>query len=164
METSRTSRYEKANAAKFLRDTAENTIKYIEANNLSSQPEYGEKLKDLHKTFREAAAAARQACYGKPGPFEISSANLEPLGSLGHRTPITKRGAKERRHPPSLYAKRDDYGSSEPFQSAAGSAYRERSRRSASPYQAPSFKHEGHRRFRDYPGDRYRSDRGYLHQ
>lgn len=37
MEISHTSRYGKANAAKFLRDTAENTINYIEANGPSSK-------------------------------------------------------------------------------------------------------------------------------
>ena len=164
MKIFHTSRYEKANATKFLRDIAENTINYIEANNLSSQPEYEKKLKNLHKTFKAIAVAAREACYGKPGPLEISSANLEPFDSLEHRTLIIKRGAKEPRHPPSLYAKRDYFGPSASFQSATGSAYRARTRRSASPRRAPSFEHEGHRRFRDFPSDRYRSDRRYLDQ
>ena len=98
------SRFGRANAAKFLRDTAENTINYIQANNLSTQPGYGEKLDDLHNMFREAAAAAREACYGKPGPYERSSANLEPLGSLGHRNTAPsfrprRRSASPRREP-----------------------------------------------------------------
>lgn len=108
-ESSGSARYEKANAARFLRDTVENTILYIKSNKIvdsdqgfprPTAPEYEEKLKSLEQTFQEAALAAREAHRGEPRRFEKTAANLVPLRSQQHRTPIVKRRATEPRRSP----------------------------------------------------------------
>ena len=167
------SRYDRANAAKFFRDTVENTINYIQKDKLNildrSSPSwqyYEEKLKDLDKTYKSASAAARIACYGKPRAFEKSpaksSANLEPLGQ--HRTPIFKREATEPRYYYPHSDKRDYYSSSRSFPQAGPSAGRSRSRRPVSPRYMPSFKPEveGLRHFGSTYGDCYRPGRHDL--
>ena len=170
------SRYDRANAAKFFRDTVENIINYIQRDKLAvldrSSPSwqyYEEKVKDLDKTYRSASAAARIACYGKPRAFEktpaISPANLEPLGSQSnHRTPIFKREATEPRYYYPQSDRRDYYSSSKSFPQAAPSAYRSRSRRPVSPRHIPSFEPvaEGLRYFKSTYGDCYRPARYEL--
>ena len=139
-ESSGPARYEKANAARFLRDTVENTILYIKSNKLGDSgqgfcrpaPEYEEKLKDLEQTFKEAAIAAREAHRGEPRRFEKSASNLIPLRSQQYRTPIVKRKATEPRRSPLRLGNYEVSSISSLFPSAT-LPKRPRSHRSASP-------------------------------
>lgn len=151
-ESSGPARYEKANAARFLRDTVENTIIYIKSNKvvISEQGfprlarEYEEKLKSLEQTFKEAAIAARDAHRGEPRRFEKSAANFVPLRSQQHRTPIVKRRATKPRRSLRL-GTYEVIGISSSFPSAT-LPKRPRSRRSVSPREGQNSIH----------GDRYR--------
>ena len=167
------SRYDRANAAKFFRDTVENTINYIQRDKLAvldqSSPSwryYEEKVKDLEKTYKSASAAARTACYGKPRAFEKSpaksSVNLEPLGH--QRTPFFKREATEPGYYYPQSDRRDYYSSSRSFPQTAPSAYRSRGRRAVSPRHMPSFEPEaeGLRQFERKYDDCYRPTRNEL--
>ena len=168
--SSHTSRFGRANAAKFLRDTVENTICYIQSNKLaisdqllpSSKRYYEEKLKDLYRTYREATTSARMACYGKSRAFEVPPANQEPLKSQIPRIPYSRREATGPRRSPSHVGERAYSSLSSSFPPAGPSLYRSRGRRSASPLKTPNINRKGYQRLKHMHGDRYRPARKQL--
>ncbi|KAL8793687.1 MAG: hypothetical protein Q9195_003736 [Heterodermia aff. obscurata] len=143
-------RYEKANAAKFLRDTVENTINYIKSTKFAdsdqgwsdNEPNYQEKLRGLEQTWEQAAIAAQNAHRGEPRRFERSLVNSIPVLSAQQR--VSKPKATEPRHPSLRLGKYEVSGLSgvsPPRTLSYGSG----SRRSASP-------HEVHANRYEYPG------------
>ena len=163
LETTHPSRYDRANAARFLRDTVENTINYIILNrNATSDQAHPqdqgceEKLKALDKTYEEAARVAKRACFGKSRSFEESSVNNEPPRTLHRRARPFKRGATELRRSPPSSVKHSQSSQSRSFPSANPAHNHLRRRRSASPRHKPSFKPATYRRVRPKEGDYYR--------
>lgn len=159
-ESAGSARYDKANAARFLRDTVENTIIYIRSSKLAVsgqaflpvKPGYEGKLKDLEQMYKKAAIAARDAHRGEPRPFEKSSANLLHLRSPQHRNPVCKRRVTEPRRSSLRLGKYEVSGIPSSFPPAS-LPRRPRSSRSASPR---DFRHGGPQRHMRMHGDRYR--------
>ena len=146
-KTSGFARYEKANAAKFLRDTVENTINYIKSTKLAdsdqgwsgNEPKYREKLRSLEQMWEQAAIAAQNAHRGEPRRFERSLVNSIPVHSVHQR--VSKPKATEPRHSSIRLGKYEVSGVSSPFPPATLS-YDFRGRRSASPYEVHANRYE----------------------
>ena len=153
-------RYEKANAAKFLRDTVENTINYIKSTKLAdsdqgwsgNQPFYREKLRSLEQTFEQAAIAAQNAHRGEPRRFERSLVNSIPVHSAQQR--VSKPNATESRQSSLRLGQYEVCGASSPLPPVALS-YGSGSRRSASPREMRANRHEYFEYQRGRRGDHY---------
>ena len=154
-------RYEKANAAKFLRDTVENTINYIKSTKLAdsgqgwseNEPNYREKLRSLEQTWEQAAIAAQNAHRGEPRRFERSVVNSIPVHSGQQR--VSKPKAMGPRRSSLRLGKYEVSGVSNPLLPATLS-YDSRSRRSASPREVHANRHEYSRCQKGTGGDHYR--------
>ena len=154
-------RYEKANAAKFLRDTVENTINYIKSTKPAdsdqgwpgNKPSYQEKLRSLEQTWEQAAIAAQNAHRGEPRRFERSMVNSIPVRSVQQR--VSKPRATEPRHSSLRLGKYEVSDVSSPCPRATLS-YDSRSQRSASPREVHANKHEYSGSQKGTRGDHYR--------
>ena len=160
-KTSGFARYEKANAAKFLRDTVENTINYIKSTKLAdsdqgssgNEANYREKLRSLEQTWETAAIAAQNAHRGEPRRFERSLVNSIPVHSVQQR--VSKPKATEPRHSSLRLGKYEVSNVSSAYPLATLS-YDSRSRRSASPRKVHANGREYSGCQKGTRGDRYR--------